>query len=906
MAATPRSYRWAGWRGPVVFGSACALLAAAFAFGIITQNSVRPASSKREYPLFGVSVSSHNWLARTTRQFGHLPVIGTYYAGLPAANAWRTGPEAVSNSTVVVTFAVSPARILSGADNGALTRFFDEAPARRTIYYSYDPEPEAAIREQRFTLSSYKAAWAVVVKLAREAHHSSLKPTLILSGSDLAKDSGVNWKDYLPGSHIVSTLAWDAYPAGTLAGHDPQLTPPASFMGPAVTASRQAGFQFGFAAFGLATATGRPNWLREVANYLMSQGALFGILSDSPSMPKMKLTDAASIATWRAVVSRSGTGDLLPILALVPPTARAVCGRPILNSPFTYDAKAGSYESGTAGLPTYGTPRSDFPQDKHGDIIGTTTKVIDYHSYQLNPDTVYYLLPGTHVGSFQAETGDAFVGGRADGRTTVLSGDYSQNEGWSIDSNESEGDAANVTIEYLTVEKYTPYQNAAAINQDSNTGWTIRYNTVTLNVPGAGIIAGTDNVIEDNCLTLNGQYGFQSMRVDAWGADSLTRGPYDVTVEDNEISYNDTCDYEGLLDNPEVGWKNYDPVPSADRNSNCGSVSPDGDEGGFKLWQTDGVTIKDNYIHNNWGPGGWVDTGNANTTFTGNTITENEGEAIIEEISYNFSITRNYIADNDWIDGLGNSRFPQPAVYISNSGSDTALGAVSACPETSCTHQGAYPEQSIISDNALIDNGGGIFLWENSSRYCSDGWDGECTLVDGGPRSPFTLSSCAKNMPTATVSTTTYVGNTTGTPAEDWWDGCQWETANVSITHNTIDFNPAHIIVNGKRVCNHTDWPDCGANGIFSQYGSPNGEPPWVIATQLTFHQDDVWADNTYDGPSQFFAWDQGNQFTVTWRDWTGSPVSGDECGSAQEHRSGECIGPFGQDAGSAYNRRTG
>ena len=27
------------------------------------------------------------------------------------------------------------------------------------------------------------------------------------------------------------------------------------------------------------------------------------------------------------------------------------------------------------------------------------------------------------------------------------------------------------------------------------------------------------------------------------------------------------------------------------------------------------MTIKDNYIHNNWGPGVWADTDNANTTY---------------------------------------------------------------------------------------------------------------------------------------------------------------------------------------------------------------------------------------------------------------------------------------------------
>ena len=91
------------------------------------------------------------------------------------------------------------------------------------------------------------------------------------------------------------------------------------------------------------------------------------------------------------------------------------------------------------------------------------------------------------------------------------------------------------------------------------------------------------------------------------------------------------------------------------------------------------MTIEDNYIHDNWGPGGWADTNNANTTWTGNTITDNEGEAIVEEISYNFSITNNCIADNGWTDGLNNSSFPQPAIFISESGSDTAFGGVPAC-----------------------------------------------------------------------------------------------------------------------------------------------------------------------------------------------------------------------------------
>jgi hypothetical protein len=572
-----------------------------------------------------------------------------------------------------------------------------------------------------------------------------------------------------------------------------------------------------------------------------------------------------------------------------PPTAKAICGEAILNSPYSYDGAAGPYRSGQAGLPTYGTPGSDFPDDTAGDVLPDQTR--NYENFQLQPDTVYYLEPGVHIGNFTADPDDAFVGGYSGGTRTTLSGNYAGNP-WAVASLNGNG----VTIEYLTIEKYQPPVNQVALNQGGSTGWTIKYDTITLNVPGGGAFAGSNGVLKDNCMTLNGQYGFQSAAT--LSADSLTQGPYDVTVEDNEISYNDTCDLSGLLDNPAIGWHNHNPVPVQYRNPKCGQVTGDGDQGGFKLWQTDGVTIKDNYIHNNWGPGGWADTDNANTTWTGNTITDNESAAIIEEISYNFSITDNYIADNDWTDGLANSSFPQPAIYISESGSDTKPGGVSACPEASCAHQGAYPTQSVIRGNTLINNGGNIFLWQNSNRFCSDGSDGVCTLVGGSSR-PFTMSACKANIKSASVSTVTYLGEKTGSPSEDWWDGCMWRTENVRITQNTIDFNPADIM-----GCNHTAWPDCGAGGIFSEYGGPPGGPGgWAVPTGLTFFQDNVWSDNVYNGPSTFFAWNQGNgDNPVSWTDWTGNVAGGDKCGSANERQSGYCTGPFGQDTDSTYH----
>jgi hypothetical protein len=90
---------------------------------------------------------------------------------------------------------------------------------------------------------------------------------------------------------------------------------------------------------------------------------------------------------------------------------------------------------------------------------------------------------------------------------------------------------------------------------------------------------------------------------------------------------------------------------------------------------------------------------------------------------------------------------------------------------------------------------------------------------------------------------------------------CLWETENVLITRNTIDFNPAAIM-----DCNRTARSACGVGGIFSEYGSPPDHAPGsIVSTRLTFFQNSVWSDNVCNGPSTFYAWNQGN---------AGNPVS--------------------------------
>lgn len=577
------------------------------------------------------------------------------------------------------------------------------------------------------------------------------------------------------------------------------------------------------------------------------------------------------------------------------PTGRPICGQPSLRSPYSYTGPAGPYQSGTRGLPTFGASKTDFPDAQAGQVLAP--EATEYQNWQLRPRTVYYLAPGVHYGSFSANTGDVFVGGYANGVQSVLDGQYSRRT--AIDSNISIGEQADVTIRYLTVQRFTPPVDQNAINQTGAGGWKLLNSTVTLNVPGGGMFAATDNVLKGNCLTLNGQYGFQS--AETIRGDSLTGGPYNVWVENNEISYNDTCDLSGLIQNSALGWKDHNPVPDRYRNSNCGVVTGSGNQGGFKLWATNGVMIRDNWIHHNWGVGGWADTNNANTTWTGNTITDNENGAIWEETSYNFSITDNYLARNNLTDGPGNPDFPMPAIYISESGSDTANGGVPRCAMESCIRSGipGYPPRSVIGQNTLVDNGGGIFLWQNSNRRCNDGFDGVCTLMKGGARGPFSRAGCAANLPGATLDRVTHRGKLTGRPLQNYWDGCMWETQNVSISWNRIDFTPSHL-----PGCQDQAWPACGANGVFSQYGAPNGNTQgWDVPSQITFFQNNRWSDNVYIGPTTFYAWNQGSHKNpVSWSAWTGPVSKGDQCALPAQRQSGDCAGPFGQDAGSTYS----
>jgi len=421
----------------------------------------------------------------------------------------------------------------------------------------------------------------------------------------------------------------------------------------------------------------------------------------------------------------------------------------------------------------------------------------------LPASTTYWFAPGTHTlgsGEFaqiDAGNNDVFIGGPG----AVLDGQ---------DHNDFAiaGSGTNVTIEYLTIENFTAPQSQGVVNQGLSSGWVVKNSTVENNPDGAGVMVDSGGVLNDDCLTKNGQYGFQTYS----GSDSVP--VTNLTITNNEISFNDT--------------QNYD----TDGTGTCGCT------GGAKFWNDLGATVTGNYIHDNESVGLWMDTNNTGFNVSDNYFSHNWDVAIQYEISYNVSITDNTFVDNGWVAGPNNPG--TGAIEINNAGSDSRV-------------PGAYSSGSVISGNVLTDNWGGIDIYEDSDRFCgtqSDNTSNDyCTLVDP---SVYTVTSCTGND----------TASATSSQNPDYFDNCRWKSQGISVSDNTVNFTPSNI----GSDC--TAAKGCGFMGLYSEWGTTAPYDGYVVPLNLVNNQNVVFRANTYNGPLVFDSMYQGD--TVSWAQWSG------------------------------------
>jgi hypothetical protein len=297
--------------------------------------------------------------------------------------------------------------------------------------------------------------------------------------------------------------------------------------------------------------------------------------------------------------------------------------------------------------------------------------------------------------------------------------------------------AANVTIEYLTIQHFNSPQDEGVVNHDSGNGWTISHNTIANN-HGAGTMIGSNNVVSYNCVSNNGQYGFNAY--------NATGGPHNIVMDHNEISGNNTDNLEA-------------------RNSGCGCT------GGGKFWQTVDSTVTNNYVHDNKSVGLWADGANVGWDAEGNYIANNDAEGVFYEISYNALIRNNTFIGNNRVKGPTIDGFPAGALYISESGGDRRVAS------------GKGYTTIEVTGNVFTDNWNGVVLWENADRFCGNGETQVCTLVN----------------PSVANITTCLPGTIHNSP---YYADCRWKTQNVIVHGNTFNLNKANINGCGKaRTC---------------------------------------------------------------------------------------------------------
>jgi len=168
-----------------------------------------------------------------------------------------------------------------------------------------------------------------------------------------------------------------------------------------------------------------------------------------------------------------------------------------------------------------------------------------------------------------------------------------------------------------------------------------------------------------------------------------------------------------------------------------------------------------------------------------------------------------------------------------------------------------------VSGNLLVDNWGGIVVFQDTNRVCGFSSDSACTLPAS---TTFTLSSCRSHLNGLTQAQAEAL-------KPDYYDDCQWKAQNIDVADNTIDFDAGHLATGpftGKAdTCasaNAKGATLCGVDGMFAYYGSLSFLPSTTVDVNVSDHQDDVWSGNTYNGSLRFDGFNQNN--VVQWSAW--------------------------------------
>jgi hypothetical protein len=419
------------------------------------------------------------------------------------------------------------------------------------------------------------------------------------------------------------------------------------------------------------------------------------------------------------------------------------------------------------------------------------------------PGTTFWLSPGVHTFSndkydqIGPKNGDTFIGAPG----AVI-------DGREVNRYAFGGNATGVTISHLTIQNFgegiDDNPGEGVVNHDSGNNWFVHHNTIQHNA-GAGVFLGNGSRVVKNCLRRNGEYGFESFEFGR---------VHRIVLRGNEIARNNTANWEKI-------------------QPGCGC------SGGGKFWDTRNAKVVNNFVHHSHGPGLWADTNDVGFLFQGNFISDNDGEGIFYEISYNALIRRNTFARNGWKIGADEDGFPLAALYLSEAGSDVRAGK-------------RYNRHLKVSHNKFVNNWSGIMAWENPARFAG---------------SPFNTSTDYTTLVNPRVASVQNCGNPDLISQEPYIDDCRWKTQHLRVVNNKFVFRPAKI-----PRCSQS-W-SCGYMGLVANVGTvPSWSPfnGYGVARAISRHQDNVWRDNVYRGPWRYMIEILGSG-KVSWAKWRSAP----------------------------------
>lgn len=390
------------------------------------------------------------------------------------------------------------------------------------------------------------------------------------------------------------------------------------------------------------------------------------------------------------------------------------------------------------------------------------------------------------------------------------------------------GEASNVRIAYLEIRNFglgNSNNNEGVINHNSGTGWIMEHINAHHN-DGAAVFIGTDNIVRNNCLKDNGQYGF-SMYKDQIEGDSAIKN---IVVHNNEIVGNNQDDWESQIEG-------------------CGCT------GGGKFWDVEGATVTNNYVHDNLSTGLWADTNDIDFLFDSNWIEHNEGEGIWYEISYNATISRNVLKRNSWASGASNTGSPGPAIYISESGGDARLSS-----------QVTGSSNLQIKNNLLEDNFSGVSIFENANRFCNS--NGNTSKTYCTPFVTPTIIPAPRDYDYPNPINTTHPCYT-AIGSEPYTTDCRWHSKNIKVFNNEFRFASENVPCAGNY---------CGAQALFATGADniswdPSAYNVANVQNDVMFNNGNSFYDNTYIGNWKFA---KGWGETIGWDAWRSNPYNQD------------------------------